>query len=806
MKSKYVLFILIITSAIGLSLKGYARANAGEPNILFIAVDDLKPTLSNYGDKIAVTPNFDRLAAKGMTFLNAHCQQAVCGPSRASVMTGRRPDQTRVWDLKTRIRDENPNIITMPQHFRANGYHAVGVGKIFDFRSVEGHEKDDPDSWSRPYVVFDKNPESEFGLVNPEYVGMVRAKKQALALAGDKTPLKQALGGSPPFEGTEAVTDEAYDDGQIARSGVALIKELAPKKEPFFLAVGFKKPHLPFVAPKKYWDLYKSSQFKPHYLTERPEGSPVYHHQPGWELRNGSYSGVPLLGEEGGIPDATAVELIHGYYACVSYIDAQIGKLLDALEASGEANNTVIVLWSDHGYHLGDHGMWCKHTNYEQSTRVPFMIIDPRDPAHLAGGKSPAPVELVDLFATLCDLSGIEAPNGIAGTSLRPILSNENKHVKPAAVSQFTRYVEGREIMGYSWRSPRYRYIEWEDTGFREGGTHGPVLDVELYDYYKDPDETRNLANDPDYADVLFDMQRMARGDKHLRRARTSTEEAMRPAWLSIADPANAVDPTAEIEWREPDAFITYATHPEGKLDLHVFKPKGWNSKDQRGALVAFHGGGWNTGDPRAFYWHAQYLASRGMVVFCPRYRIRSVHGTSPIESTLDAMQAMQYVRAHARELGVDPNRIAVTGGSAGGHLAAAVATVGGYESTEPGLRGVSPRPNAVFLFNPVLDTTRKGFGSRQIRPNGEVISPIDQMQGAQPPMLILNGERDTTTTVERCMAFAEKMHQFGNRCELVIYPNEHHSFYHKGGHLQNFADSLNRATDFLERLGFIED
>lgn len=783
----------------------FVASAADRPNVLFIAVDDLKPVLSNYGDEIVYSPNFERLAARGMTFLNAHCQQAVCAPSRASVMTGLRPDKTRVWDLKTKIRNENPDVVTMPQYFKANGYNAVGVGKIYDFRSVEGHSKDDPASWSRPYVVFDKNPDEEFGLVNPDYVAKVRAKKAALRKSGDKTPLKKALGGSPAYEGTEAVADEAYDDGQIAKSAVALLEELAPRDEPFFLAVGFKKPHLPFVAPKQYWDLYSPDQFKPHALTERPEGSPDYHHQPGWELRNGSYSGVPLLKEQVGIPDQTAVQLIHGYYACVSYIDAQIGKVLDALDASGEADNTVIVLWGDHGFHLGDHGMWCKHTNYEQSTRVPFMVIDPRNPKYVAGGQSPASVELVDIYSTLCDLAGLEQPDNIDGTSLKPILSNVNKHVKPAAVSQFTRHVEGREIMGYSWRSPRYRYIEWEDSKFREGGTEGEILDIELYDYYKDPNETRNLATDPKYADVLVDLQRAASVYKRVERARTQAELANRPEWLVIADPSKVEDPTAAMDWREPDEIIPYAHTPQGEMSLHVFKPKGWSAGDNRGALVAFHGGGWNSGNPRAFYWQANYLTTRGMVVVCPQYRIKNANGTTPIESTRDAMQAMQYVRAHAAELGVNPNQIAAAGGSAGGHLAAATATVPGFECKVDGLNGVSPRPNALLLFNPVLDTTNKGYGSRQIPSHAVKLSPIDQMAGEQPPTIIFNGDRDTTTTAERSLAFTEKMHRMGNRCELVLYPDEHHSFFHKGGHTQNFADTLIRSTAFLEELGYIK-
>ncbi len=794
---KYIpLFLVLFVTAL---------TAAEKPNVLFIAVDDLKPSLSNYGDKLAISPNFERLAGQGMTFTNAHCQQAVCAPSRASVMTGMRPDKTRIWDLKTKIRDENPDVVTLPQHFKANGYTAVGVGKIYDFRSVQGHTQDDPDSWSRPYVIFDKNPNDEFGLINPDYVAEVRAKKQALRVAGDKTPIKKAMGGSPAYEGTERVGDDAYDDGQIARSGIALIEELAPKEEPFFIAVGFKKPHLPFVAPKQYWDLYSEDQFKPHYLTERPEGSPEYHHQPGWELRNGSYSGVPLLAEKGGIPDETAIQLIHGYYACVSYIDAQLGRVLDALEASGEQDNTIIVLWGDHGFHLGDHGMWCKHTNYEQSTRVPFMIVDPRNKDLIAGGQSPASVELVDIYSTLCDLAGLERPEHVDSTSLKPILSNEYKHVKPAAVSQFPRHYEGREMMGYSWRTPQYRYIEWEDTRFREGGVAGPIIDIELYDYYKDPNETKNLAADPNYADTLADLQRMASIQKRIVRAGTEAELLSRPEWLDIANPDETTDPTAEMEWSEPDETLVYAKTPQGELSLHIFKPDGWKASDQRSAMVAFHGGGWNSGDPRAFYWQAQYWNAKGMVVICPQYRIKNINGTTPIESTKDAMQAMQYVRANASAFGIDPNRIAAAGGSAGGHLAAATATVTGYESDLPELKNVSPRPNALVLFNPVLDTTKKGYGSRQVQPDPTVISPMDQLQGEQPPTIIFNGDRDTTTTAERSVAFAEKMHSLGNHCEVVLYPDEHHSFFHKGKYTQNFADTVLRSGMFLEQVGFID-
>ena len=351
-KSMKTLMKTVVVLNLFLACAVSALRAAKPPNVLFISVDDLKPAISVYGDPHAVTPQLERLAKMGTTFLNAHCQQAICGPSRASVMTGLRPDQTRVWDLQTKIRAELPDVVTIPQHFKANGYNAVGVGKIFDYRSVQGHKKDDPPSWSRPYEQFAKNPDSAFGVLNPKFVARVKQAREELGNA-NRNKVKKAVGGIPPFEITEDAPDEAYDDGAIAATGVRLIEEFAPGKKPFFIAVGFKKPHLPFVAPKRYWDLYQRAAFSPDPQTERPEGSPRYHHQAGWELRNGLYSGVPLLKEKGGIPDETAIDLIHSYYACVSYIDTQIGKLLDALEASGEADNTIIALWSDHGFPLG---------------------------------------------------------------------------------------------------------------------------------------------------------------------------------------------------------------------------------------------------------------------------------------------------------------------------------------------------------------------------------------------------------------------------------------------------------------------
>lgn len=481
-------------------LAGSALA-ADKPNVLFIAVDDLKPMLGCYGDTVIKTPRIDRLAAQGTTFLNAHCQQAVCGPSRASLLTGLRPDTTQVWDLKTRIRKILPDVVTLPQHFKANGYTSVGVGKIYDPRSVEGQVKDDPASWSRPYHRFGNNPDSEMGILDPAFVA--RARKVKEEVGGGWDAMKKALGGTPAVEIDQPVGDEAYDDGRIAKVGVELINELSKTEEPFFIAVGFKKPHLPFVAPKKYGDLYSGDDIRLAEFQQMPAGAPGVHFQDSWELKNGSYAGYEQYkGED--LPEKNQRELVHGYMACVSYIDAQVGRLLDALDANGVAEDTIVVLWGDHGWHLGDHGMWCKHTNYEQATRVPMIIA--RRAKGGSGAKSVSPAEFVDIYPTLCDLAGLPKPEALEGASLVPVLEDPEAKVKEFAVSQYPRGGGGNELMGYAFRDGRHRYVRWAPKG-----DPTDLRFEELYDYETDPLEKRSLVEDPAAAEVLLEMRGRAK-------------------------------------------------------------------------------------------------------------------------------------------------------------------------------------------------------------------------------------------------------------------------------------------------------
>ncbi len=490
-------------------------ASAAEPalqrdrpmNVLFIAVDDLKPLIGAFGDEKAVTPNMDRLAAKGAAFTNAHCQQAVCAPSRVSLLTGLRPDTTKVWDLKTEFRAALPDVVTLPQRFKMSGYQSVGMGKIYDPRSAGGRRSMDAVSWSEPFLKVDAPADDTFGYRDPAVVAHVAEAKQSPDWPrGYGKQLDFAFPDGKPATDKADVPDEAYEDGAMTEVAKQRLAGFAKSGESFFLAVGFKKPHLPFNAPAKYWDLYDRDSFELATVTAAPEGAPDYAPQPGWELRS-NYDVV----DEGPIPEAKQRELIHGYYAATSYIDAQVGELLDTLEAEGLAENTLIVLWGDHGWHLGDHDIWCKHTNYEQATRSPLIVVDPR----LTGGlRNASPVELVDVFPTLLDLAGIEHDGPLHGASLAPILRGDAQRVKEVAVSQYPRGGGGNARMGYAYRTDRYRLVRWrEQNAKRDGETNGPINAVELYDYEVDPLETRNLADDPDYADVRAELEALA--DEH---------------------------------------------------------------------------------------------------------------------------------------------------------------------------------------------------------------------------------------------------------------------------------------------------
>jgi iduronate 2-sulfatase len=440
--------IFWISTAIGLSAPA-------RPNVLFLAADDLRMNLGCFGDPIAKTPNIDRLAQRGRIFTRAYCQQALCNPSRSSLLTGLRPDTLRVWNLTRHFRETMPDVVTLPQYFKMHGYFTQNIGKIFhNWRTkIEG----DPGSWSVPAVLHF----ATHGQDAPKVDGRLPA---------NTAKAKQAE--------SRDVPDEAYYDGRVAQEAMRALREVKQRDEPFFLGVGFWKPHTPFNAPKRYWDLYRREDIPPLVNGTRPANAPALAmHQ----------SSEGLVSDR----EATA-ELRHGYYAGTSYMDAQVGKVLAELDRLGLRETTVVVFWSDHGFHLGEHGLWGKTSNYELDAHVPLIIATPK--LNQAGTPTAALVELLDLFPTLIDLCGLPAKPGLEGVTLRPVIENPAATVKAAAFTQHPRPAQVTvpgEAMGYSIRDARYRLTEWREW------TSGRVLATELYDHETDAGETRNVADLP---------------------------------------------------------------------------------------------------------------------------------------------------------------------------------------------------------------------------------------------------------------------------------------------------------------------
>ena len=479
----------------------------GKKNILFISVDDLKPMFNSHGYDDMFTPNIDALAAKGTSFLNTSTQQAICAPSRASLLTGLYPDNTRVWDLDTQIRDENPDVVTLPQHFKNNGYYSVGLGKIFDNRSVDGSY--DGISWSTQFLqgmpnqYYHNNDNGRNGYQDPEVHQAINqynnyiASNNITSTTAKREARKLFPLSKPATEGNQDLPDDGYVDG--ARTNYALLKmeEAANSGKPFFLAVGFTKPHLPFVAPKKYWDMYERDNISIHPEQGRDNSIPSIAFHNNHELVN-NYSDIPL---NGNINEDKQRELIHGYKACVSYIDSQVGKLMLKLDELGLSENTIIVLWGDHGWHLGDHGLWIKHTNFEQAVNSPMIIYSPDH--GLENNKTNSPVELLDIYPTLCDLAGVDIPDEVEGKSLSEVMIDPDYKVRYAALAQYTRMSGGKTVMGYSLRDEKYRYTKWIQMDYRSGIRYGNVIACEFYDYKIDPFEKVNRCSSESYTEII---------------------------------------------------------------------------------------------------------------------------------------------------------------------------------------------------------------------------------------------------------------------------------------------------------------
>ena len=461
---------------------------SGRLNVLFIAVDDLRPELGCYGASHIHSPNIDRLAASGRRFDRAYCQQAVCNPSRTSLMTGMRPDSTGVTGNHSHFRSNHPNIVTLPQHFKQHGYHAAAIGKIYhgvfpDGASIQKWDTmGDPQSWSGPAIRF-----------GPRYYyteeGIAAAKLVYEKLYRPKNPgpddWTQKLVFGPATESPD-VPDNMLYDGKVADTAVATLQRLKDADESFFLAVGFIKPHSPYIAPKKYFDLYDDVSLAS--LPDFPASAPSFAGHGSGELRR--YTDQP---GKGAIPEDNQKRVRQAYFACISYIDAQIGRVLDELDRTGLADNTIVVLFGDHGYHLGEHGLWGKTTNFELDTRVPLIVRTPG--MNAAGRSTQSLVELVDLYPTLAELAGLPVTSQLEGTSFAAVLNDPTQITKTTAFSQYPR---GGGLMGYSMRTATHRLTQWVHR------QTGDVRATELYGYSDGLVETTNLAaQQPDLVDQL---------------------------------------------------------------------------------------------------------------------------------------------------------------------------------------------------------------------------------------------------------------------------------------------------------------
>lgn len=447
-------------------------------NVLLLCVDDLRPELGCYGAEGMSTPHIDRLAGEGLRFENAHCQMATCGPSRVALLTGMRPQTTGAVAQWADYRELMPELVAMPQLFRDAGWRTYALGKIH-----HGYgEIDDERSWSE-------------GCWRPERWQRYYAKEESQAAVAEALESWTRRDAEPRVLALEApeVADSELPDGQIAEEAIRFLRE--PHGEPFFLAVGFLKPHLPFVAPKRYWDLYPPrSPEALAALAERsmPQGAPAYASNQSSELLG--YASI----REGGLGPEVQDELIRGYRACVSFVDAQVGRVLKALEEQDLADSTIVVLWGDHGWHLGDQGMWGKHTNYEWATRTPLVL---RVPGLDGGGVTAGLVESVDLYPTLAELCGLNPPGDLEGLSFVPLLKSPGQAWKAGVFSEYhRRHAALGKILGRSLRTRDHRLVEWEASGSGE-------IETELYDLRNSSVERTNLADHAQQAALLQELR-----------------------------------------------------------------------------------------------------------------------------------------------------------------------------------------------------------------------------------------------------------------------------------------------------------
>jgi arylsulfatase A-like enzyme len=459
-------------------------ARESKPNILFIAVDDLRPELGCYGNEAVKSPCIDKLAREGVTFTRAYCQQAICMASRASLMSGLRPHVRRLYNCDS-LQNLAPDVMTLNRHFENQGYRIWASGKIY-------HHSEDHLRQFGDRRIEVTTEEVGRGYLDKASVQTVRDYSQTY-----REMRKQDSGGRGPAYEAPDVPDNAYRDGLMTDLAVAQMARFKGADRPFFMAVGYAKPHLPFNAPRKYWDLYDTETLARAANRYQAKNVSEYFQYNFGELRN--YAGIPKGDEP--FSEALCRTLKHGYYACVSYVDAQIGRLLDALATNGLDRNTVVILWGDHGWKLGEHDMWCKHTLYEIDNRVPLLIKVPGTGART--GATQALVEFVDIYPSLCELAGLTLPDHLQGTSFVPVLKDPDRAWKRGAVSVYpARYRTDPEkvVMGYSLKTDRYRYTEWVHE------KSGDLLARDLFDHRVDPQENQCMARDPQYQSLMNEL------------------------------------------------------------------------------------------------------------------------------------------------------------------------------------------------------------------------------------------------------------------------------------------------------------
>ena len=449
-----------------------AEPTSKKPNILLLYMDDLRPQLNSYGHEQIISPNIDALANRSVQFTQAYSNVSVCGASRASMLTGMLPTKTRFIDYSTRVDVDTPNQVTLPRLLKDNGYTTISNGKIY--HHLDDRVSDWDEVW-RPYA-FDKNDQS---LVPLDYwQSLWKDYQLAENIASYKATDK-----GPAYESAD-VSDNTYIDGMLTDKVIRDLKRLKTSDKPFLLTAGFIAPHLPFNAPTKYWDMYDRNEIKQPYNNYVPKNAPKRSISKWREMRD--YTGIP---KQGGVTDETAISLIHGYYATVSYVDALIGQIMTVLTDLELDKNTIVILVSDHGYNLQEHTQWSKYTSYRTSTRVPLMI---HLPAMVKGSKTNALVDLIDVYPTVVELLDLELPeHHLAGESLVPVLKDPSLDGKS--------HVFLKNGKGYTIQTQEYSYTEFIDN-------NNETFASMLYDHRTDGDENINVVNKANYADVVTQL------------------------------------------------------------------------------------------------------------------------------------------------------------------------------------------------------------------------------------------------------------------------------------------------------------